>query len=84
MGILEKPPFLRMARIQTSDSALEHQDLIHSNLSQQIRNFVWLVSFMDYDISYFDHETRRLEPIEKPFGPKVLRPLEPSAPRLIA
>jgi putative transposase len=30
----------------------------------------WLVSFMDYDLGYFDHETCRLEPIENPFGPK--------------
>jgi hypothetical protein len=27
---------------------------------------------MDYDLGYFDHETCRLEPIENPFGPKVL------------
>jgi putative transposase len=33
---------------------------------------LWLVSFMDYDLCYFDHETCRLEPIENPFGPRVL------------
>ena len=33
---------------------------------------IWLVTFMQYDLSYFDDETCRLEPIEKPFGPKVL------------
>jgi len=33
---------------------------------------IWLVSFMTYDLGYFDHETGRLEPIENPFGPKVL------------
>jgi hypothetical protein len=27
---------------------------------------------MDYDLGYFDHETCRLEPLENPFGPKVL------------
>ena len=27
---------------------------------------------MTYDLGYFDHETGRLEPIENPFGPKVL------------
>jgi len=31
-----------------------------------------LVSFMDYDLGYFDLETRVLEPLENPFGPKVL------------
>jgi hypothetical protein len=28
--------------------------------------------FMDYDLGYFDDERCRLEPIENPFGPKVL------------
>jgi len=27
---------------------------------------------MDYDLGYFDHETCRLEPIENPFGSKVV------------
>jgi len=33
---------------------------------------IWLVSFMDYDLGHFDLETRVLEPLENPFGPKVL------------
>jgi len=33
---------------------------------------IWLVSFMDYDLGYFVLETRVLEPLENPFGPKVL------------
>jgi hypothetical protein len=33
---------------------------------------LWLVSFMDFDLGYFDGETRRLEPIENPFWRKVL------------
>ena len=37
---------------------------------------IWLATFMDYDIGYFDDETCRLEPIENPFGPKVL-PMSP-------
>src|ERR1700738_1408598 len=36
---------------------------------------IWLVSFMDYDLGYFDDETCRLEPLENPFGPKVLDPV---------
>jgi putative transposase len=27
---------------------------------------------MDYDLGYFDDEGCRVEPIENPFGPKVL------------
>jgi putative transposase len=38
----------------------------------QVGERIWLVSFMDYDLGYFDDETCRLEPIDNPFGPKVL------------
>jgi hypothetical protein len=27
------------------------------------------------DLGYFDHETCRLEPLDNPFGPKVLGPV---------
>jgi putative transposase len=43
---------------------------------KQVSDLIWLVSFMGYDLGYFDHETCRLEPIENPFGPKVL-PMSP-------
>ena len=33
---------------------------------------IWLVTFMHYDLGYFDSETCRLESIDNPFGPKVL------------
>jgi putative transposase len=33
---------------------------------------IWLVSFMEYDLGYFDEESCRLEPLKNPFGPKVL------------
>jgi putative transposase len=33
---------------------------------------IWLVSFMDDDLGYFEDETCRLEPLANPFGPKVL------------
>jgi putative transposase len=38
----------------------------------QVGERVWLVTFMRYDLGYFDDETCRLEPIENPFGSKVL------------
>src|SRR5437762_3963588 len=38
----------------------------------QVGEHVWLVTFMQYDLGYFDDETCRLEPIDYPFGPKVL------------
>ena len=43
---------------------------------RQMSERIWLVTFMDYDLGYFDDETWRLEPIENPFGPKVL-PMSP-------
>jgi putative transposase len=38
----------------------------------EVQDDIWLVSFMDYDLGYFELETRVLEPLENPFGPKVL------------
>jgi len=43
---------------------------------KQTEDRIWLVSFMDYDLGYFDDETCRLEPLANPFGPKVL-PMSP-------
>jgi len=43
---------------------------------KQTGDHVWLVTFMDYDLGYFDDETCRLEPIDNPFGPKLL-PMSP-------
>src|SRR5215469_9270352 len=39
---------------------------------KEVHDDIWLVSFMEYDLGYFDLETRVLEPLENPFGPKVL------------
>ena len=33
---------------------------------------IWLVSFMDYDLGYIDLEEKTLQPLDNPFGPKVL------------
>ena len=33
---------------------------------------IWLVTFMQYDLGFFDDETCRLEPAENPFQAKVL------------
>ena len=42
----------------------------------EVRDKIWLVSFMQYDLGCFDHETCRLEPVENPFSAKVL-PMSP-------
>jgi len=38
----------------------------------QVGEHVWLVTFMQYDLGYFDDETCRLKPIDYPFGSRVL------------
>jgi len=38
----------------------------------QVDEHIWLVTFMQCDLGYFDDQRCRLEPIENPFGPKVL------------
>jgi putative transposase len=43
---------------------------------KQIDERIWLVSFMHYDLGFFDDETCRLEPAANPFQAKVL-PMSP-------
>jgi putative transposase len=43
---------------------------------RHVDEHIWLVTFMQYDLGYFDDETCRLEPIEDPFGPRLL-PMSP-------
>lgn len=38
---------------------------------KQVEEKIWLVSFMRYDLGFFDHETSRSESAENPFGAKV-------------
>ena len=43
----------------------------------EVDNDIWLVSFMDYDLGFFDKDVNRVEPVgENPFTPKVL-PMSP-------
>ncbi len=39
---------------------------------KEVDHGIWLVSFMDYDLGYIDLEEKTLQPLENPFGPKVL------------
>jgi len=38
----------------------------------QVGDRLWLITFMHYDLGYFDDEAGRVEPIADPFGSKVL------------
>jgi putative transposase len=42
----------------------------------QVGDRIWLVTFMQYDLGHFDDEVGRVDPIENPFGSKVL-PMSP-------
>jgi putative transposase len=48
---------------------------------KEVAERIWLVSFMKYDLGYFDHETARVESAENPFGAKVF-PCVRNRPRL--
>ena len=39
---------------------------------KEVDDNIWLVSFMDYDLGYIDLEEKTLQPLDNPFGPKVL------------
>jgi putative transposase len=40
---------------------------------REIADSIWLVSFMDYDLGFFDQDDNRVEPVgSNPFAPKVL------------
>jgi putative transposase len=43
---------------------------------KEISDKIWLVTFMQYDLGFFDHETGRLANAVNPFAPKVL-PMSP-------
>jgi putative transposase len=43
---------------------------------KQVADKIWLVSFMSYDLGFFDHETCRIESAENPFVAKV-SPMSP-------
>ena len=62
----------RGGRLKGKGSILRHVFAGQNVGVTQVGERIWLVSFMQYDLGYFDDETCRLEPIANPFGPKVL------------
>ena len=39
---------------------------------KEVAEKVWLISFMQYDLGFFDHESNRFECADSPFAAKVL------------
>jgi transposase InsO family protein len=49
---------------------------------KEVDEGIWLVSFMQYDLGYFDLEQRTLQPLENPFGPKPVPDVSGTPPAL--
>lgn len=43
---------------------------------KEVEDGIWVVSFLDYDLGYFDQKNSRVEPVDDPFNKKVL-PMSP-------
>lgn len=43
---------------------------------KEVEDGIWVVSFLNYDLGYFDEAGKRVEPVADPFGTKVL-PMSP-------
>src|SRR5688572_26853742 len=39
---------------------------------KEVADGIWLVTFMTYDLGFFDMTSKRMEPLDNPFGPRVL------------
>ena len=44
---------------------------------REVADQVWLVSFMDYDLGFFDQEQGRVEPALNPFAPEKVLTMSP-------
>ncbi len=75
------PPIRQPDTLPTPRS-LDHEQVrrhltFHYGAAPRVANATtWLVSFMQYDLGYFDHETCRPQPSENPFSVNVL-PMSP-------
>jgi hypothetical protein len=38
---------------------------------KEVDDGIWLVSFNNYDLGYFDLEQKTLQPLDNPFGPRL-------------
>ena len=73
MAILSRPlPHYSPEAPRTLNGPLRFATPVVPKGIKEVHEDIWLVSFMQYDLGYFDLETRVLEPLENPFGPKLL------------
>jgi putative transposase len=38
---------------------------------KEVHDDIWLISYLDDDLGYFDLDTRVLEPLDNPFRPRL-------------
>ena len=43
---------------------------------KEVDEGIWIVSFMHYDLGFIDLEQKTLQPLDNPFGPRLL-PMSP-------
>ena len=55
---------------------VDRSDLLRScrprGLIKEVDEGIWIVSFMHYDLGYIDLEQKTLQPLDNPFGPRLL------------
>ncbi|HXF25651.1 MAG TPA: N-6 DNA methylase [Bryobacteraceae bacterium] len=61
-----------IVRILKVKICLTSQAYFYREGIKEVDDGIWLVSFMDYDLGYIDLEEKTLQPLNNPFGPKVL------------
>jgi len=44
---------------------------------REVADQIWLISFMHYDIGFFDNEKGRVEPARNPFTPEKVLTMSP-------
>ena len=44
---------------------------------REVDDQVWLVSFLDFDLGFFDRDEGRVEPAPNPFGPENVSTMSP-------
>jgi len=42
-----------------------------------VEGSVWLVSFLGFDLGFFDRDEGRVEPAQNPFGPEKVSTMSP-------
>jgi hypothetical protein len=50
---------------------IDEDEIPASTMASEVGDGIWLVSFMHYDLGYFDLEQKTLQPLDNPFGTRL-------------